>query len=176
MVAIVQIREKNGAGETATDKTSGTVQFKAIDSASVDANNPVVIPATGQKYSFEKWLRLYIGGTGPDNNITNPKFYTDGANGMGTGVKLWAVLDGVWDTPVEPSDANDPPQHDAGAMTDAFTYTSGSPLSIDVTNTGPYSGTSTDIADYVLLVLEAESTAGPGNITAETVTFTYDES
>lgn len=176
MAATVQIREKNGAGETATDKTSGTVQFKAIDSASVDANNPVVIPSSGQKYSFEKWVRNYIGGTGPDNNITNPKFYTDGSNGMGTGVKLWAKGVGTYVTPVEPSNANDPPQHAAAAMTDAFTHTSASPLALDVTNTGPFSTTSSDFGDYLILVLEAEAGAAPGNVVAETLTFTYDES
>ena len=176
MVATVQIREKNGAGETATDKTSSTVRCKMADDATVDANNPLVIPASGQNYSYEKWLRLYIGTTGPDTNISNPKFYTDGANGYGTGVKLWVALDGTYSTPVTPSNAQDPPQHDAVAMTNAFTYTSGSPLSIDVTNTGPYSGTSTDIADYVILVMEAEAGATQGSVTAETITFVYDES
>lgn len=172
MVATVQIREKNGAGETATDKTSGTIRMKSADNATVDANDPLVIPATNQNYSYEKWLRAYIGTTGPDNNITNVKFYTDGSNGYGTGVKLWAASDSTYSTPVVPSNTNDPPQHDAVGMTDAFTYTSAAPLTLGA---GPYSTTSTDMADYLVLVMEAEAGATQGNVTAETITFIYDE-
>ena len=36
MAATVQIREKNTAGQTATDKTSGTIRFKKADDATVD--------------------------------------------------------------------------------------------------------------------------------------------
>ena len=176
MVAIVQIREETGATPTYTDKTAGTVRMKMADDATVDANNPLVIPATDQNYTYEKWLRLYIGTTGPDNEITNPKFYLDGSNDYGTGVKLWATLDGTHSTPVSPSTANDPPQHDAGAMTNAFTYTSGAPLALDVTNTGPYSGTSVNMADHLILVMEAEAGATQGSLSAETATFVYDES
>jgi hypothetical protein len=150
--------------------------MKAADNATVDSNNPLVIPATGQNYSYEKWLRMYIGTTGPDTSITNPKFYTDGSNDYGTGIKLWATIDGAHSAPVIPSTANDPPQHDAVAMTNAFTYTSASPLAIDVTNTGPYSGTSTNIADHVILVMEAEAGATQGALSGETITFVYDES
>lgn len=176
MAATVQIREKNGAGENATDKTSSTVRPKMADDPNVDSNDPLVIPATGQNYSYEKWLRLYIGATGPDTNITNPKFYTDGNNGFGTGVNVWIALDGTYTTPVTPSTANDPPQHDGVDMTNIFTYTSGSPLALDVTNTGPYSGTLTDFADYLVIVAEAEAAATQGSVPAEALTFVYDES
>lgn len=176
MVAIVQIREETGATPTYTDKTAGTIRMKMADDATVDANDPLVIPATNQNYTYEKWLRLYIGATGPDNNITNPKFYTDGSNDYGTGVKLWAIIDGAHSAPVTPSTANDPPEHDAVAMTDAFTYTSAAPLALDVTNTGPYSGSGINFADHLIFVLEAEAGATQGSLSAETVTFVYDES
>ena len=176
MVAIVQIREETGATPTYTDKTSGTVRMKMADDATVDANNPLIIPATNQNYTYEKWLRLYIGVTGPDTSITNPKVYMDGSNDYGTGVKLWVILDGAHSTPVSPSIANDPPEHDAVAMTNAFTYTSGAPLAIDATNAGPYSGTSINIADHVIFVMEAEAGATQGSLSAETCTFVYDES
>src|ERR1041385_8474829 len=117
MAATVLIREKNTAGETATDKTSGTIRFKKADDATVDANNPLVKPAAGSERSYEKWLRLNVS-VAPTGQITNPKFYTDGANGYGTGISLYVrtTNPGSFSTPAIP--AND------SAGTDAFTYTS----------------------------------------------------
>ena len=175
MVATVQIREKNGA-EVPTDKTAGTIRMKAADDATVDANNPLVIPATGQNYSYEKWLRLYIGATGPDTNITNPKFYTDGTNSFGPNIKLWVSGQLAYITPISPSTANDPPLINTVAGTDAFSYSSGAPLALDVNNAGPYTGTLTDIADYLVVVMEAEAGATQGALAAEVMTFVYDES
>lgn len=62
MAATVQILEKNGAGPTTTDKTSGTIRFKNADNATVDTGNPMVKPGAGTDYSFEKWLRLNVTG------------------------------------------------------------------------------------------------------------------
>lgn len=176
MAATVLVREKNGGGETATDKTGGTVRFKNADDATVDLNDPLIIPTTNREYSYEKWLRMHIGGTGPSSQITNLNFYTDGSKGWASGVKLWAVAEATYETPGVPTETNDPPQSPVngtpGAMTDAFTYTSGSPLSLGA---GPYSSTDTDMGSYLVLVLEAEVGEDPGLISAETVTFEYDE-
>lgn len=174
MTATVQIREKNTAGETATNKTSGTVRFKVADNSTVDTNDPLVIPSTGQNYSFQKWLRLFIGATGPATAITNPVFYTDGVNGYGTGVKLWAKSNASYIQPVIPSNANDPPIWTGTTEYDnAFGFTSVSPLTL---GTGSYTATSADFGDYLVLVMEAEQGAAQGSVTAETFTFAYDES
>ncbi len=45
MAASVQVRELNGAGETGTDKTSGTVRFKKADNATVDLAGRTAIAA-----------------------------------------------------------------------------------------------------------------------------------
>ena len=177
MAATVLIREKNGAGETPTDKTSGTVRLKVADNATVDNNDPIVIPSSGQNYSMEKVLRLHIGGTGPDVQIEDLEFYMDGANGFGTGVKLWASNESAYTQPGIPDNANDPPEGPVGAspeaaMVDAFSYTSGSPLSLGA---GPYSSINTDMGDYLYLVMEAESTATQGATPSETATFGYNE-
>lgn len=172
MAATVLVREKNGAGETATDKTSGTVRFKNADDATVDLNNPLIVPASGQEYSYEKWLRMHIGGTGPSSQITNLEFYMDGAKGWEATVKLWAAADATYSTPVVPAEGNDPPQHDAVGMTDAFTYTSGAPLSLGA---GPYSTINTDMGSYLVLVMEVEPSSTPGTLAGETATFEYDE-
>lgn len=166
MVATVLIQEKNGAGETATNKTSGTIRFKNADNATVDASNPMVVPASGQDYSYEKWLRLNISAA-PDTQIENLQCYSDGANGFGTGVKLWYKTVGTFSTPAEATST--------AGYTDFFTATSGSPIDLDATNTGPFSSTG-DIGDYLVLMLEVEDTATQGALAAETITFQYDES
>jgi len=166
MVATVLIHEKNGAGETDTDKTSGTIRYRSNDSAATDASNPIDIPGAGEQMSYEKWLRLSVT-VAPDNNITNVEAYTDGANGMGTGVAAYYRVVGSYATPAEPAD-ND-------GLTDLFSATSGSPIDLEVTNTGPFTGTG-DIADYLVTTLGVSSTATQGNTGSETLTFAYDES
>ena len=177
MVATVLIREKNGAGETATDKTSGTVRFKNADNATVDTNNPLVIPTSNTEYSYEKFLRAHIGGTAPDTEITNLEFYMDGAKGWAAGVKLWGRGIAAYTTPAVPTETNDPPQIPVGgtpvAATDAFTWTSGSPLSLGA---GPFSTINTDMGNYVDLVMEVEIGSTQGALATETATFEYDES
>ena len=171
MAATVLIREKNTAGETATDKTSGTVRYKKADDATVDANNPLVKPSAGNDRSYEKWMRLQIGGTGPTGVITSPVFYTDGTNNYGTGITAFirTTNPGSFSTPAIP--AND------ASGTDQFSYNSGAAKALDVANAGPFSGTSVDIADYAVLHMTlATSVAAPQNPTSsETLTFAYDE-
>lgn len=166
MVATVLIREKNGAGETATDKTSGTIRFKNADNATVDANNPMVIPPSGSDFSYEKYLRLNIS-VAPDTQIENLQAYSDGASGFGTGVSAYYKTAGSYTQPTEPASA--------AGFTDFFTATSGAPIDMDATNTGPFTGTG-DIGDYLIMLLEVASTATQGALTAETLTFSFDES
>jgi hypothetical protein len=171
MVATVILNEKNGAGETATAKTSATVRFKNADNATDDANDPLVIPSSNREYSYEKWVRAEVTG-GTYTNITNVRFYTDGANGYNTGIKLWATTDATYSTPATPTETDDPPHHDAVDMTDAFTYTSGSSLTLGA---GPYTGNG-EIGDYLVMVMEVETTATvSGNSGNETMTISYDE-
>lgn len=164
MVATVTIGEKNTAGGTYTDKTSGTIRFKNADNATVDSNNPMVISTGVTDYSFEKWLRLRIGATGPSSQITNLKFYTDGANGLGTGVTMYAKAVTTFATPAEATGT--------AGYTNAFSYTSGSPLSLGA---GPYSATNTEMGDHCVMMMTVIDTATPGVTPSETLTFSYDE-
>jgi hypothetical protein len=177
VAATVNVREKNGTGETPTNKDGGTVRFKNADNATVDLINPLVVPTSNREYSYEKVLRMYIGATGPSSQITNLEFYMDGTKGWQAGVKLWAIVSTAYYQPAVPTETNDPPLSPVGhatpaAMTDAFTYTSGTPLSL---GTGPYSTTSTDMGDYLYLVMEVEIGSTPALLATETATFEYDE-
>lgn len=162
MAADVQIVEKNGAGGTPTQKDGGTVRFKNADDATVDLNDPMVIPPSGTDYSWEKWLRFNFN-TAPSSQITNLAFYTDGANGLGTGVGLYAKAVASYSTPAEGSSLT--------GYTNAFTYVVGSKLSLGA---GPYTGTG-EKGDHCVMLLTVDDTAGPGLTPAETGTFSYDE-
>jgi hypothetical protein len=178
MAAIVLIREKNGAGETATDKTSGTVRFKNADNATVDLVDPLVVPGSGQEYSFRKSLRMHVDSGGSYTQISNLRAYSDGANGFGTGVKAWYALTGTYTQGTVPTESNDPPQFPgATPMVDWFGTNSGAPADMDAINTGPVAsgGEPKDIGDYLNLVMEVEPTASQGVLSAETATVSWDE-
>jgi hypothetical protein len=161
MAATVLIREKNGAGETATDKTSGTVRLKKADNATVDLNDPIPIPPSGTELSMEKWLRVNLGGT--FTQITNIEAYTDGGDGLGTGVDLLYKTAGAYATPQVPANNT--------GFSDIFAKTSASPI---VLGAGPYS-TGGDAGDYLVLLMEVASTAAQGVTSSETLTVAYDE-
>lgn len=162
MAATVQIIEKNGAGGTPTDKTSGQIRFKNADNATVDTSNPMVKPGSGTDYSFEKWLRLNVTG-GTYTEITNIKAYMDGASGLGTGVTLYAKAVASYATPAEATGT--------AGYTDAFTYTSGAPLSLGA---GPYTSTG-EKGDHLVMMLAVGTSASGGITSSETLTFGWDE-
>jgi len=182
MAANVIINEFNGAPPgSKTDKTSGTIRFKNADNAAVDLNDPLVVPASGQEYSFEKWLRLEIAGGG-FTQISNLRAYSDGANNFGTGIKLWYAVTGAYLQPIVPSEAADPPQSAAAGspvenMADFFATSQGSPIDLEGLNTGPFTdgSPSEEIGDFLVLVMEVAPTASNGVLAAETLTFAYDE-
>lgn len=161
MAATVTIVEKNGAGGTQTDKTSGNIRFKNADNATVDTSNPMVKPPSGTDYSFEKWLRLNFAGTYTE--ASNIKMYMDGSSGLGTGVTLYAKAVASYATPAEATGT--------AGYTDAFTYTSGSPLSLGA---GPFTGTG-EKGDHCVMMLTVADTASGGVTASETITFGWDE-
>lgn len=182
MAATVIINEWNGASGTKTDKTSGTIRFKNADNATVDVNDPLQVPGSGRDYSFEKWLRLSIADAGGFTQIGNLRAYSDGANGFGSGVKLWYAVAGAYRQPAVPSESDDPPQGDFGGsplepMLDFFGTGQGSPVDLDGINAGPFTDGSPveDIGDFLVLVMEVEPAASNGVLSTETLTFAYDE-
>jgi len=162
MPATVQIIEKNGAGGTATDKTGGTVRLKKADNSTVDLVAPLVRPAAGSDWSFEKWLRLNVTG-GTYTQITNVRAYTDGTSGLGTGVNLWARAVASYATPAQGTTST--------GYANAFTYTTGAPLSLGA---GPFTGTG-ERGDHLVLLAEVQSSAAGGLTPAETINFGWDE-
>lgn len=161
MPATVQLIEKNGAGGTPTDKTSGTVRHKNADNSTVDLNNPMVKPPSGSDWSFEKWLRLNVTG-GTYTQITNVRAYTDGSAGW-SGVNLWWKAAASYATPAEGSSSS--------GYANAFTYTSAAPL---VLGAGPFTSTG-EKGDHLVSLMEVQSSAVGGVLASETITFAWDE-
>lgn len=167
MAATIEIHEMSAA-DTGTDKTSGTVRFKDADNATVDANNPLVVPAEGSIYSYTKKLRAYMEDA-PGTQVSNLRWYTDGNNGFGTGIGVTAKNIGTtFGTQYKTQQAG-------GA--NLFGYTSASPLDGDATDTGPFVPADVDsyIGDIIELQMSVASTASNGALSAETLTLAYDE-
>lgn len=163
MAATVQIIEKNGAGGTATDKTSGTIRFKNADDANVNLSNPLVKPASGQfDYSFEKWLRLNVTG-GTYSQITNIGAYSDGNNGMGSGVELYAKAVASFSTPAEATATT--------GYTSFFDYVTGSRLSLGA---GPFTGTG-EKGDHLVMMCRVTDAVSGGLTPSETLNIGWDE-
>lgn len=162
MAATVQIVEKNGAGGTQTDKTSGTIRFKNADNSTVDTANPMVKPVSGTDYSYEKWLRFNVSG-GTYTEITNIKAYSDGSSGMGTGVGVYAKAVTAYATPAEATSTS--------GYTSLFTYTSGSALTL---GSSTYTSTG-EKGDHLVMMMTVADTASGGVTPSETLTIAWDE-
>lgn len=167
MPATVNIVSHHGAaGATQTNVDGGSVRFKLSDDDTVDANNPIAIPTGADVYSYIKQFR-FSAGTTPSNTINNLKFYMDGANGFGTGVSLNVKTSASYTNPLTQTTTA------LGSTASAFTYTSGSPLSV----TGSISNPSTGLfGDYIQMQMQVANTATQGTTGSETATFQYDES
>lgn len=170
--AIIEIHEFNGAGGTPTNKTGGAIVYKSIDNQADNSDNPIIRPTSGQRYSYQKWLRAFVDGA--FFAVLNIRAYTDGVNGLGTGIKLWWAKTPFYLAPVVPDSADDPPLFGGLAMTNAFFYTSASPL---ILGEGPYGiGDAPNYAgDFLVSVLEVESTAPAGISPSETMSIAWDE-
>ena len=166
MAAVVEIWELS-ASMAGTDKTSGTVRFKLADNQTVDGVNPMTIPSSsvGTRRSFTKQLRMYCA-TAPGNYIDNLRMYSDGANTFGTGITVNATNAGsTWA-------ANATPALTGGS--DLFEFRAATPMNIDSVHTASVTATGF-FSDLVKLQMVVASTASSGILTAETLTFAYDE-
>jgi len=178
MAATVTIRRLTGAGPTSTDITSINTRANAEDAHSTaGTTNPIQIPAAGTNYSYWVVTQLSVDVT-PAGTINNIKWYTDGANGFGTGVTCkmntatgYVQASGTpGTTGLQLTTGNYATL--AGAPTDAFAFTSGSPKSVTGTMSNPSTGA---LGDRAVYQIEVDSTAGPGATPQETFTWKYDE-
>jgi len=176
------------------------VRFKTADNFTVDANDPIPIPAPGPA-NFSFWKQLYLritGGTG--TLIRNVKFFANNVAGFGVGVQTlvgtttpfpenssltqsgYEVADGV--IGVSGNDMNftvNPGTGHSGvlATADAFSFTTVASLAMEINETGnPQADEMQNVGDrtrYLVFQMDILSTATPGALTPETWTFQFEE-
>src|SRR3990172_7731052 len=61
------------------------------------------------------------------------------------------------------------------AKTDAFTFTSGSPKTVTISEAGAIINASGETSNYVVAEMDVANAASPGDLADETWTFQYDE-
>lgn len=177
MAATVIIYRTTGAGPTTTDITSANSRASTSDAPTPGTSDPIPIPPSGTNYSF--WISTYLNAsTSPTGTINNVKWYTDGGNGFGTGVTCkmntataYTQATGTQGSTGDVLNGTNYPSL-AGATSDAFTFTSGSPKSVTGSISNPSTG---KISDYVVYQIEVGSTAAAGTTPQETFTWRYDE-
>jgi hypothetical protein len=165
MAATVLIYELTSA-TAGTDKTSGTVRFKAADNQTVDTSDRLQIPTGATIYSYTKQLRVNVT-VAPSVDIQNIRAYSDGANSYGTGIGVQYDVPGGGLGTFPNINTNI-------SGTDFFTKTSVSTINLAAINTGPYTGTGFK-GDVLRLQMSVANTAASGQLSPETLTIAYDE-
>lgn len=193
MVATMKIYFDFGGSDTApgtSQDTSAlgppTIRFKTNDNATIDTNDRIPIVSATTIYSYWKHIYLYCSAA-PSSQIDNVKFYTDGS-GFGTGITLnvgdemptknsgsssgYEVATGT-----SGSTGDEVVAAHAGltGVTSAFTYTSGSPKSVSISEAGSIIDAIGETTNYLVFQMVVTDTASPGDLTNETITFQYDE-
>jgi hypothetical protein len=166
MAATVSVKQAVGAGPTATTITN--LRFNTDDTVNPGTTNPLVKPSAGTNRSY--WKTVYLNAdTTPSGTINNVKIYCDGAIGW-TGCTLYIGSTGTY---TEATGTPGTTGNDSSVATAAITnYTSGAPKSLTGTISNPSTGR---ITDYVVMQVDVSTSAVAGTLSAETLTFQYDE-
>lgn len=176
MAATVQIVRLTGAGPTATDITSINTRANAEDAhTTAGTSNSILVPAAGTNYSYWVTTRLNVTAI-TSGTVDNVKWYTDGSNNFGTGVTCsvgtatgYTQATGTAGTTGTQLTVGNYPTFTLGNA-NAFTYTSGSPLSVAGTTTA-----TGQFGDRVVYQIEVGTTAASGATAQETFTWRYDD-
>lgn len=183
MAATFDVTYDNGGSDNSPGASAAVtnLRFNAEDTNDQDTASPIVIPGAGTEYSY--WKQIYLKCTqAPDTQVDNVKVYTDGALGWGTGVAV-KVGDGNQTKNSGSSAGYDVANAQevmtnhthVSASTDLFTYTSGSPRSVNISESGSIINALNETTDYLVLQAEVQSTATQGTKATETATYQWDE-
>ena len=165
------------------------LRFKTADDATIDSANPIPIPTAGTNRSF--WKQIYLEVTaGAFTQIDNVQFFTDGTN-FGTGITTnigdqfpvknsgsnagYELATGVVGTSGDDVLATMVGHSGITTVSDAFSFTSGSALTITISEAGSIIDAIGDATNYAVIQMDVISTASPGDLVDETWTYQYDE-
>jgi len=188
MVAVFEVTLDTGgtvdnpALSTNTDPLGPpNVRYKRADNPTIDNINPNIIPSAGTTNS--RWKSLFLKcTTAPDTQVNNVKIYTDGT-GFGTGITVQVgnetpIKNNASSAGYDPADTDDDPltNHvDITGITDFFTFTSGSPKTVSISEAGGLINAINETTNYVVTQMDIINTATPGDLANETITWEWDE-
>lgn len=178
MAATVQIHRLTGPGPTVTNITAGSSRYSASDEPVPGSSDPVPIPSVGTNHSFWVTTRLNIV-VSPVGTINNLKWFTSGVNPW-TGATLEAsTADAYWQATGSQgatgnilNTTNHPGLASTPTSDNAFSYDAGSPLSVAGSIANPATGY---VGDYVVAQFTLTTSAVPGVLAGETITYQWDE-
>ncbi len=184
MAAVVAVQYANGGTDNSPGATTTitNLRFNAEDTNDQDTASPLIIPSSpGLIYSFWKQIILKAT-TGPDTQIDNVKLYTDGTLGWGTEVVVNVgdenpVHNSAATTGYDVADAQAvmTTHTDITAVTSLFTFTSGSPRTITISEAGSIINATNETTNYVVLQCTIDDDSTQGTKATETVTYQFDE-
>ena len=159
----------HGSGPTRSDWTDNGKFHKADTDPTSDASSTAVVrPTSGTNYSWAKYFKSEWTTT-PAGKIMNLRWFTNGAD-PATGVKLYAKTSSTYTQPSSSDETG------LSGMTDASTYTSASPLSINSGDVLANPSTGVGTQDYLVLQVGVTSSASPGTTSGYVLTRRYDKS
>ena len=176
-----------GTSQNVTNNGTNKIRFKTADDDTIDTNNPIPVPTSGTNYSFWKHVYMQVSTAVGLTKIDNVQFYGDGAVFDYTGVTLnvstatpnntaltnygYAVAVGtaaVTGTILTGHGS-------VSAVASATGYTSGSPLTVSISEASNQLDATGEKTDYIIMQLAVTDAASSGTLTAETLTISYDE-
>lgn len=169
MVAVMEASVYHGASPgAATDVTNQTVRFKQADNDTQDANDPIPIPSSGFNYSWRKSFKL-LATTGPDNQITNLRFFSEQQD-LGTDRDILIATSASY-TQGSSADESTPI-----SAVDVDTYSLGAPLTVQAGQVFGAAETGEGTQDFVVLQARVGPAATAGNAdNAKGLVWSYDE-
>lgn len=175
MAATVNTRQINGTAP-GVPTTIAAVYMQTCDQASQDATNLLMRPLAGSYYSF--WITVFLNAeSSPVTAINNIKIYSSGAISW-TGVVLYVGDEttttyeqstGVVGQTGDEMLANHGEIDNRTNMND---WTEGSTMDVDGSISNPDTGR---ISNNVVLQCQIGTNAVPGVLSAQTLTWRYDE-
>ncbi len=161
--ATVQVWESNTVAETPTHITG--LDFGAADIPNLTAaDHPLVIPASGQVFAYQKWTRWKVTAWADTNTIDNFKWFKS----AGSDAANWQDLASTDTNPTYATPTRAVPP----SSINAWPASAGAAQPID----GSFNNPSTGYSSYVVMNVNINSSTIGGYKGAHTVTYRYDES
>lgn len=162
MAATVTLRVYTGTNAGTQSGSVTGVDMISADNATNSLANRQANPIVAGTRSFEKWLKLNFD-VPPANGITNIQIWGDGA--VDTSATLYFTGNYITGaTPVSTTSTV--------ANANFNTYTSGNKATWDGT---AYTAVTNQTTRYAVFQLAIDATRGPGPITQETISYSWDE-